>query len=292
MRILLVADPQLIGNNEIWITKQDSDRNLRKSFESAITIVKPELVIFLGDLMDRGTYAMDEEFYDYLSRFRNIFKIPENVRVNYIPGDNDIGGDWYEKVDYERLRRFKHHFGNSEYFQIKNITFYNVDLISHQIPIFDMKNDSSISVIMSHFQVLPSYQSTKMLSQLQPPVVIFSAHTHHSREVFTRLENHVYNFPHPLVNGKLYNLTAFEAEKIYLEIEVPTCSYRMGTLTVGFAQAAFDGKTLNYSPMFFLSRYYQFSIYLIFILILIFTNYFINSKLRNNNFKYEKLNNQ
>lgn len=275
----------------MWIKRHDSDRNIRKSFESAMTAVKPQIVIFLGDLMDRGSYAMDEEFFGYLSRFRNIFKIPENVRVNYIPGDNDVGGDWAEKIDYEKLRRFKHHFGNSEHFEIRNISFYNVNLISHEIPDFSMKNDSSTSVIMSHFQVLPSYQSTKMLTKLQPPVVIFSAHTHHSREVFTRLENHVYNFPRPLTNGKLYNLTVFGAEKIYLEIEVPTCSYRMGTLTVGFAQAVFDGKILNYSPMFFLSRYYQFSIYLAFVLILIFANIFINFKLRNN-FKYEKLNHQ
>lgn len=288
---MLVADPQLIGNNEPWITRYDSDRNLRKSFESALTIVQPEVVIFLGDLMDLGSYASDKEFQGYLERFHDIFKIPQHVHVNYIPGDNDIGGEGFERVKKDKIKRFNENFGHSTHFEMRNVSFYNANLISSEFPEIDSKNDSSqISVIISHYQVLSSYKSTPLLNKLQPPVVIFSAHEHKSKETFSRLENHVYNFPRPLVNGKLYNMTAFKVAKLYLEVEVPTCSYRMGTMTVGYGQAAFDGNILNYSPMFFLSRYYQFVIYLIFFICLIIINICINVKMKNkNNFRYEKL---
>lgn len=261
--------------------------------------VQPDYVIFLGDLMDEGSYANDEDFDSYFTRFNRIFQMPSNVIPIYLMGDNDIGGERFEPVKSDRIGRFKQHFGNHTRWRDRNLNFYNMNLISREIPQpqqtdsnYTSTHSRQTSVVLSHYEVLSSYLSGKLLRQIQPPVVIFSAHNHKSMELFSRLENHLNSHPSPLVNGKIYNMTAFEIAKVYLEIEVPTCSYRMGTLTVGYGQAVFEGNQLRYTPMFFMSRYYQFAIYLIFLIILISLNtifYCKSSSRKKNNLKYEKI---
>ena len=59
VRLLLVADPQLIGENEepwyqSWVARWDSDRYLRNTFLLANSYIKPNSTIFLGDLFDEG----------------------------------------------------------------------------------------------------------------------------------------------------------------------------------------------------------------------------------------------
>lgn len=299
IRILLVADPQILGNHELRIAQFDSDRNLRKSFYSAFLTVQPDYVIFLGDLMDEGSYANDVEFGNYFSRFMRIFQMPKNVIPIFLSGDNDIGGEGFEPVKKEMITRFKRYFGNTTQWSDQHLNFYNMNLISKDIPQPQLSNSNftitktarQTSVVLSHYEVISNYRSGKLLRQILPPVVIFSAHNHESMEILSRLENHLNNYPSPLVNGKIYNMTAFELAKVYLEIEVPTCSYRMGTMTLGYGQAIFDGDLLRYTPMFFISRFYQFGIYVIFLIIMIICNlvFYFKSSSRKKNLKYERI---
>jgi len=59
VRLLLIADPQLIGENDepwyqSWAARWDSDRYLRNTFILANSYIKPNSTIFLGDLFDEG----------------------------------------------------------------------------------------------------------------------------------------------------------------------------------------------------------------------------------------------
>jgi len=60
LRILFVADPQIQGVMYESpfplgpITRWDSDRYLSKSFSWAISAYSPQIVVFLGDLIDEG----------------------------------------------------------------------------------------------------------------------------------------------------------------------------------------------------------------------------------------------
>ena len=60
LRILFVADPQLQGVMYESpfpvgpITRWDSDRYLGKTFSWAISAYSPQVVVFLGDLIDEG----------------------------------------------------------------------------------------------------------------------------------------------------------------------------------------------------------------------------------------------
>lgn len=58
---------------------------MKKTYLYAFDFVKPDVVIFLGDLMDEAHIANDQEFYEYVRRIFKIFlkdqKHSENVRV-------------------------------------------------------------------------------------------------------------------------------------------------------------------------------------------------------------------
>lgn len=49
-------------------------RYIRKTFALAYNYVDPDLVLFLGDNLDEGEIATDEDFMLYLKRFQHIFR--------------------------------------------------------------------------------------------------------------------------------------------------------------------------------------------------------------------------
>lgn len=59
---------------------------MKKTYLYAFDFVKPDIVIFLGDLMDEAHVATDQEFYEYVNRLFKIFlgyqRSSENVRVS------------------------------------------------------------------------------------------------------------------------------------------------------------------------------------------------------------------
>lgn len=121
-RFLLVADPQLIGeNDEPWyfshLARWDSDRYLRATFVLANSYVKPDATIYLGDLFDEGLKSSDEQYERYFKRFKSIFKFDQmektyGTKQIFISGDNDIGGEYMgDRNDY-LAERFERYFGN------------------------------------------------------------------------------------------------------------------------------------------------------------------------------------
>ncbi|ESO84243.1 hypothetical protein LOTGIDRAFT_229698 [Lottia gigantea] len=87
--VLLVADPQIQGEDEDigfpldTLARWDADRYLYKTFELAYSYCTPDVVIFLGDLMDGGSQADHDEYERYFQRFHS----------DLYTGDNVIGGD-------------------------------------------------------------------------------------------------------------------------------------------------------------------------------------------------------
>ena len=70
VRVLLVADPQLVGMREEGgllgsLARWDADSYLRRNFHAAVSYSKPDVIVFLGDLMGEGRISSDEEYLDY-----------------------------------------------------------------------------------------------------------------------------------------------------------------------------------------------------------------------------------
>ncbi|KAK2152758.1 hypothetical protein LSH36_320g06040 [Paralvinella palmiformis] len=84
--VLFVADPQIIGlrdepRNIGPISRWDSDRYLQKTFSFVYSHAKPDVVVFLGDLLDEGSQADPEDYDSYVKRFRHVFNIPSSVQI-------------------------------------------------------------------------------------------------------------------------------------------------------------------------------------------------------------------
>jgi hypothetical protein len=121
LRLLLVADPQLIGENDehwsiSWIARWDSDRYLRSSFILANSYVKPDAVLYLGDLFDEGLKSSNQQYERYFNRFKTIFRLDKpattgNAKQIFLAGDNDIGGEYMGDRNERLEDRYETYFG-------------------------------------------------------------------------------------------------------------------------------------------------------------------------------------
>jgi hypothetical protein len=57
----------------------------------AITLMKPEVVFFLGDLMDEGLLGPNDLFDSYVRRFEELFHVGAGIRRYVVAGNHDIG---------------------------------------------------------------------------------------------------------------------------------------------------------------------------------------------------------
>ena len=84
LKILFVADAQIQGylneGSTGPIKRWDSDRYLSKTFSWAMHAYNPQVVVFLGDLIDEGNEADKDDYLDYVTRFKNIYSLKKEER--------------------------------------------------------------------------------------------------------------------------------------------------------------------------------------------------------------------
>ncbi|XP_021956458.1 cell division control protein 1 isoform X2 [Folsomia candida] len=210
LRVLVVADPQIIGeNNELaffgLFTRWDADRYLHRNFLLAQHHTQPHVVAFLGDLFDEGYGATDAEYRRYTRRFREVFQLPRKqdpspIEYVFLPGDNDIGGEGVEPIDVVKLRWFNQTFGDFKkelWVQRGSVSaqFVKLNLLlpeEYQNPTKGREHllngaQPDVRIILSHTSLVQFKTNAvqTILDQLRPQL-IFSAHSHHS--AYTQLE--------------------------------------------------------------------------------------------------------
>lgn len=47
--------------------------------------------LIAGDLFDEGEWSSDKQFQDYVERFYKLFSLPDNVSMQTVVGNHDIG---------------------------------------------------------------------------------------------------------------------------------------------------------------------------------------------------------
>ncbi|XP_014204848.1 uncharacterized protein LOC106636832 [Copidosoma floridanum] len=274
--VLLVADPQILGyQNEnyrgsswaLW----DSDRYLQKTFSRAVARTQPDVIAFLGDLMDEGHIASAEDFEKYKRRFARIFDTPDHVMKIYLPGDNDIGGE-EDLVSNYIHGRFNFAYTQSDTLVYNSATFFKVNRLTQTIPsapkdafLNDYTERNTTNVVLSHMPLLftPGTFVQNVLKELSPQI-IFTAHDHKamhmSLDTATDQLSEVWVLsPH---KTQMYQLR-LDMGDIH-ELQIPTCSYRMGTPNMGFGLAYIDTqeKTLDFTVLWSPDRFYQLWIYI------------------------------
>ncbi|KAI0093183.1 Metallo-dependent phosphatase-like protein [Irpex rosettiformis] len=134
--VLLVADPQVLDHRSypdrppwlMWLSQWIVDFNMRKSWW-ATKQLHPDAIIFLGDMMDGGRYAMsDDEYESYLRRTKGIFSTSPSIPELYIPGNHDVGIGVSDEWSARARDRWLSHFGPlQQLVEIANHTFVMLD---------------------------------------------------------------------------------------------------------------------------------------------------------------------
>ncbi|CAG5002296.1 unnamed protein product [Parnassius apollo] len=236
-KIMFIADPQIQGEMAVppplsYLFNWDSDRYLGTTFKIALKYFKPDILVYLGDLMDEGSIATMTQFHSYVRRLSNIFEVPYPIIQVWLPGDNDIGGE-NEPIRRDKLEEFNKVFNQPSIITYRNISFYKVNGITHSFP--HAKGDDNYKIVVSHYPLLRKSVFGKQVNDAIHPNIYFCAHEHKSK-YFIKDENLRNIFTRYIRPGdEILNINHNE-ENIY-EIYVPTCSYRMGTQTIGYGAA-------------------------------------------------------
>jgi predicted phosphodiesterase len=293
MVILLISDPQLIGIQDEMgfplgpIIRWDADSYLRKTFSRVYHHVLPDVIIFLGDIMDEGSKATDSEYQSYASRFDSIFYEKSNVQTIIIPGDNDIGGEGGDFRTAFKVSRFEKQFENLT--GVVNhvfIDFLKLDIVMMKDQILEKQKiisdvatqlKATYRMIVNHESLLTKPKSSiYSILRMAQPNIIFTGHWHLSKmflcdtclsddgdmNKWPYYERDVHNTK-DYVEIDLTNLISLS------EVMVPTCSYRMGVPNMGYGVAVISkaGK-MRYTVLWQPARYSVLYIYLVMLVVI------------------------
>jgi ethanolamine phosphate phosphodiesterase len=200
-----------------------------------------------------------------------------------------IGGEASEMVKPSKVKRFNNYFEEKNEWKLSHkLNIYHINRITHELPMLTdedvlqiEENSGYIRIFISHFSIIltPGAYSYKAIERFRPHV-IFSGHFHKSNQVTTELKKLRYATTLPLIHSMNYDLRAIEANQEVLEIQVPSCSYRMGEEKIGFGQAVIENGYLHYTPLFIPNRFSQLKLYLVFIFVLLIVNVLISHNFR------------
>ncbi|KAL4710252.1 hypothetical protein ACJJTC_003532 [Scirpophaga incertulas] len=241
IKVLFIADPQIQGDLAVppparYIYNWDSDRYLRSSFTVVMNHFKPDVLVYLGDLMDEGSVSTMPQFHGYVNRLSKIFETDNPIVQVWLPGDNDIGGE-NEPIRNEKVLEFDKIFDQPLVINFKNVTFYKVNGITHSYPMKGNENNN-LKIIVSHYPLTNRYSLINQIIKEIEPNIFFCAHDHESKYVkqsqdLTHRSTHTFENRNEILN------ILFSDNELY-EIYVPTCSYRMGTNKIGFGAAVIE----------------------------------------------------
>ncbi|CAB3237712.1 unnamed protein product [Arctia plantaginis] len=241
-KILFIADPQIQGEYAVspplsYLINWDSDRYLKSTFKVVVKYFKPDVLVFLGDLMDEGSISSIVQFHSYVKRLANIFEVDHQVLQVWVQGDNDIGGE-NEPIRHDKIAEFEKVFQQPSIIYYRNVSFYKVNAITNTHPQksdTDEAHENNFKIVVSHYPVTLRHMFGLQVYNAIRPNIFFCAHEHESKYVKETKElkdRKVTWFENPKSTLSL----AFNDESLY-EVYVPTCSYRMGTSYIGYGAA-------------------------------------------------------
>ncbi|XP_045768239.1 uncharacterized protein LOC123869384 [Maniola jurtina] len=270
-KILFIADPQIQGDLAVppplgSLFNWDSDRYLRSTFSVVLKHFKPDVLVYLGDLMDEGSVSSSAQFHSYAKRLLTIFDVYYPIVQVWLPGDNDIGGE-NEPINQEKVAEFNGVFNQPSVIMFRNITFYKVNSVMYKVPQGSDDADVNVRIAVSHYPVLSKGVFGKQVNEAIHPDIYFCAHEHVSKYVkqkkdFSSKQTHLLQSRDPVLD------VSFDGDWLH-EIFVPTCSYRMGTSKIGYGAAIVENHhSLKYTVFWSPQRFPHLAAYLALALII------------------------
>lgn len=140
-RIMVISDTHIMGPLRSFLfDKWRREWEMKQAFSFAASIYEPDVVVFLGDIFDEGSFSSDDLFDKAKSDFEKIFPhhLNKHKRI-IIPGNHDVGNHDQMTAFPYLIHRFHVAFGSTtnvelldsrglkglNIISINSMTFYN-----------------------------------------------------------------------------------------------------------------------------------------------------------------------
>ncbi|MBN3284376.1 MPPE1 Metallophosphoesterase, partial [Polyodon spathula] len=106
LRALFLADTHLLGAiRGHWFDKLRREWQMERAFQTAMWLLRPEIVFILGDVFDEGKWSSPKNWEDDVRRFRQMFRHPNDTELVVLVGNHDIG--FHYEMNLFKLQRFE-----------------------------------------------------------------------------------------------------------------------------------------------------------------------------------------
>lgn len=267
LHMLVIADAHVLGRRRSGIDQWWTDWGLASGYRTALSQFHPDIVVDLGDVTDEASFGSfyEEEIGRvrkiflrgkmstvYNSKMTTNSKITSGqnstMHVPYVTIVGNHDAKWgYHYLHDAFVRRFSSVHGFSTgVFKVKNVTFARINSMAlhpsahanqqSQLKEFLSKSNRQIDVLLTH---MPLYRKDDLKCgherDLDPPN---GGVTYYSREQTLKEYSDVLSQsdskkilaslqPHNILSGHLHSACRFVHENKYLEVGVPSFSWRM-----------------------------------------------------------------
>ncbi|XP_045383746.1 metallophosphoesterase 1 isoform X3 [Lemur catta] len=129
LKAMFLADTHLLGEiRGHWLDKLRREWQMERAFQTALWLLKPDVVFILGDVFDEGKWSSPQAWADDVERFQKMFRHPSHVQLKVVAGNHDIGFH-YEMTTY-KVKRFKKVFKPERLFSWKGVNFVVVNSVA------------------------------------------------------------------------------------------------------------------------------------------------------------------
>ncbi|KAJ8337161.1 hypothetical protein SKAU_G00383810 [Synaphobranchus kaupii] len=106
LRALFLSDTHLLGAiRGHWFDKLRREWQMERAFQTAMWLLRPEVVFILGDVFDEGKWSSTKDWEDDVRRFRKMFRHPRDTELIVIVGNHDVG--FHYEMNWYKLHRFE-----------------------------------------------------------------------------------------------------------------------------------------------------------------------------------------
>ncbi|KAK2815049.1 hypothetical protein Q7C36_023315 [Tachysurus vachellii] len=106
LRVLFLSDPHLLGAiRGHWFDKLRREWQMERSFQTALFLLRPEMIFILGDVFDEGKWSSPKDWGDDVKRFKQIFNHSSDTELVVLIGNHDIG--FHHEMTSYKLERFE-----------------------------------------------------------------------------------------------------------------------------------------------------------------------------------------
>ncbi|XP_076868736.1 metallophosphoesterase 1 isoform X2 [Brachyhypopomus gauderio] len=112
LRAMFLSDTHLLGAIQgHWFDKLRREWQMERAFQTALWLLRPEMVFILGDVFDEGKWSIPEDWEDDVRRFKQIFRHPSDTELVVLIGNHDIG--FHHEMSSYKLERFERVFSTT-----------------------------------------------------------------------------------------------------------------------------------------------------------------------------------